>query len=432
MSQIQFNPQLYRGKSQVYLKVPGYQGICHIWEWNPEKQKYEKRNIGLRFCAYKKISGIQKTKFFDSFDDAKRWRESPFLFESIQPENQPLFKEVMQRFFAQKKNKWRVTTFETYESNSKHLAFFHDLPMNQVTPKAVDAWLQIIKRPEYLANQHHTRSTYKHELSLLRQICLYYSEYLDDCFQLPCKKRHLEDSILDPVKYEQMKSDNKFRFIPRADSEKFLAEMNRRGDENLHLKVLSVLALFQLRTGCRIGEVCAIRWEDIDLETGEMLVSKTVQWSRKKGRETCISPLTKTGEPRLIYAPEQVLGALKEWSLHCGRSKGLVFSHNGLTPIQYRSVQHHFNAAFKAMEMPWNSTHILRHSFATDFLERTQNQHALKEQLGHKSLKQTEHYSKVTKALTEAGIRAYEKTFGPGLSLVKKPSKVGGGLGEAG
>ena len=279
MSQIQFNPQLYRGKSQVYLKVPGYQGICHIWEWSLEKQKYEKRTSGLKYCAYKKISGIQKTKFFDSFEQAKNWRESPFLFESTQAEKRLTFKEVMVRFFEHRKSKWRVTSYETYEANSKHLAFFHDLPMVQVTPKAVDAWLQFIKRAEYLSAQHHTRLTYKHELSLLRQVCVYYSEYLDDSYQVPCKKRHHEDSIVDPVRYEQVKSDRKFKFIPRVDSERFLSELCKRADKKPRLKAVSIMALFQF-----FRKV----WDDNPVAVVIAIVAGLVLYVSEKGKESPI------------------------------------------------------------------------------------------------------------------------------------------------
>lgn len=228
---------------------------------------------------------------------------------------------------------------------------------------------------------------------------------------MPCKKRHNEDCILDLGKYEQTKADNKYRYIPREDTEKFLSALLERAELKDHLLVFYIIALFQVRTGCRVGEVCALKWEDVDWETRQISINKTVQWARKKGRATLVSPLTKTGEPRLIYGTEQVIEALRKWKEISGRNHGLVFSHNGFSPLSYRSVQHHYNAVFSSLGMKWTSTHIMRHSFATDFLQATGDQHALQGQLGHKSARQSEHYAKVTESLVRSGMKEYEKSF---------------------
>ncbi|MEW6058125.1 MAG: tyrosine-type recombinase/integrase [Bdellovibrionota bacterium] len=140
--------------------------------------------------------------------------------------------------------------------------------------------------------------------------------------------------------------------------------MERRGAEKERLQVFYFLALFQIRTGVRIGEACALAWRDVDFQTGAVSISKTVQWSRSKGRKTCISPLTKTGRPRVIYITSQVASALRAWAAKSKRTVGLIFSFDGFAPLPYRSVQHHYDIAFERLELPWTSTHILRQSFA--------------------------------------------------------------------
>jgi hypothetical protein len=61
--------------------------------------------------------------------------------------------------------------------------------------------------------------------------------------------------------------------------------------------------------------------------------------------------------------------------------------------------------------MKWTSTHIMRHSFATDFLQSTRDQYALQGQLGHKSSRQIEHYAKIIEGGVREGIQAYQKSF---------------------
>ena len=86
----------------------------------------------------------------------------------------------------------------------------------------------------------------------------------------------------------------------------------------------------------------------------------------------------------------------EEMGVQCGRSKGLVFSEDGLNPAPYRVIQHYYDKAFLSAGLKWRSTHILRHTFATDFLEKTGNKLALQGLLGHSSSRQTDHYAKIT------------------------------------
>jgi len=108
---------------------------------------------------------------------------------------------------------------------------------------------------------------------------------------------------------------------------------------------------------------------------------------------------------------EELLGKLRDWRLKSGRSQGLIFSINGEEPLGYRSIQQKFDRTFKRLHLPHRSTHILRHSFATDFLEVTGDQNALKEILGHRDLRQTEHYAKITSTLKKRAAQTYRESF---------------------
>lgn len=394
----------------IYIKVPNCEGICTIWDWSESKQKYIKRPEGLMYLAYKKIMNKQRSKCFYSLKSAQKWRENLTSFDEAPSKS--TFKEVMQKFFQHKASKLSVTTVETYESNTKHFTMFLSTPVSLITPKAIDSWLTYIKRPEYVATQNKTRLTYHHELSVLRQILVFYSEYLDDSFQVPIKKRHYDDCIIDHLKYKMAKAKNKQKYIPRSDYYSFVEHLFRQSEQKPHKLLFAVMAWVQVSTGLRVGEIAALDFKDIDRVNKRITVSKSVQWCRKKGRETTISQLTKTAEIRVISTTEQVLEALSDWQKQIKRTKGLIFSQDGFSPVSYRAIQYSYNNAFKALGMNWTSTHILRHSFATDFLEKTLNQLALQQTLGHKSLRQTEHYAKITQKLTEQSMSAYNQSYG--------------------
>ena len=62
---------------------------------------------------------------------------------------------------------------------------------------------------------------------------------------------------------------------------------------------------------------------------------------------------------------------------------------------------------FMALELPWRSTYILRHSYATAALMATNSISAVQASLGHTSSQMTERYAKVI-ALLDRGVA--EKT----------------------
>jgi len=176
-------------------------------------------------------------------------------------------------------------------------------------------------------------------------------------------------------------------------------------------KGYAVLAHFQFNTGTRVGEACALDWQDIDLNAGLVRISKSVQWARGKNRTTVISELTKTGKTRVIPLLDMVKDILVKWQTYSRRATGLVFSQNGFKLLEYRSVQYRYDKSFKAVGLNASASHILRHSFSTDFQLKTQDQFALSKILGHKNLKQTEHYAKITNETMQIGLRSYNEAL---------------------
>ena len=63
--------------------------------------------------------------------------------------------------------------------------------------------------------------------------------------------------------------------------------------------------------------------------------------------------------------------------------------------LKYNAIQSAFNAGFEALGLPWRSTHICRHTYATIALLATKDIGAVQASLGHKSYKVTEKYAKI-------------------------------------
>lgn len=411
------------GKKTLYIRT-SYPGVCFIYEWSKAKKRYARREQGLRYYAYRKIGQIQRSKCLESYEQAKKWRDTGYLETEIQKTKKLTFAQIKEKFFEHKKGKVKPSTLETYQVNTRHLTFFDMMPVSEITAKVLDHWLVTVKKPEYLAMQNKSRLSYEHELEVLRQILSFYSEYVDDAYVVPIKKRHRKDCIIDMAKYKEAKARNEGRYISRLDCDRFLKALERNAkkqeteEKNLKERLYYLLAFLHLRVGLRVGEACALNWKNVNLKTGELTISKTVVWSRKKGRSTYISPTTKSGKSRQVeIMDEELLRNLRDWRLKSGRSQGLIFSMNGEEPLAYRSIQQKFDRTFKCLGLSHRSTHILRHSFATDFLEVTGDQNALKEILGHSDLRQTEHYAKVTNTLKKRAAQTYRESFRSQTSL---------------
>lgn len=73
---------------------------------------------------------------------------------------------------------------------------------------------------------------------------------------------------------------------------------------------LRALVMVGITTGIRPGEACAIKWEDLNLKTGELNIHRTI--SRDRGT-AFLSEHTKTkGSTRTIYVPEITLKCLRD------------------------------------------------------------------------------------------------------------------------
>ncbi|MFR3684829.1 MAG: tyrosine-type recombinase/integrase [Enterococcus sp.] len=148
--------------------------------------------------------------------------------------------------------------------------------------------------------------------------------------------------------------------------------------------------LLALHSGMRIGEIAALKWEDIDFDSGLIHVNHTYQR---------IGALNTGDKSRLIFAESKTdssvrvipIGkALKKLLLkHHKQSKtSFVFSTNG-HPCEPRLLTYHFHQIRKKANLPKIHFHQLRHTFATRCLEAKGDVSSVSALLGHASTQMT-------------------------------------------
>ncbi len=146
-----------------------------------------------------------------------------------------------------------------------------------------------------------------------------------------------------------------------------------------------------LYTGLRIGEICALKWKNIDLKENVIHVEKTL--IRVKNYDKFIPKKTvvilddpkSSASIRDIPIPRFCVSLLKKY-----KNDDEVFLLTGTKEfIEPRSYANHFKNVMKILHMEKYHFHILRHTFATRCVENKSNIKALSEILGHSSVKIT-------------------------------------------
>lgn len=155
-----------------------------------------------------------------------------------------------------------------------------------------------------------------------------------------------------------------------------------------YFSLLFDLCLF---TGIRIGEVCALQCNDIDFENGILNIQKTTQRIKNKQgqRKTkVIIDVPKTQKSvRKIPLPQIILSKLQNFmSLYKKKNSDFLFSFDNKKPLDVRTVQKRFSSTLCKCHIRKVKFHIIRHTFATKWVNSNFDVKSLSEILGHSSV----------------------------------------------
>ncbi|MGB9791892.1 MAG: tyrosine-type recombinase/integrase [Thermacetogeniaceae bacterium] len=169
-----------------------------------------------------------------------------------------------------------------------------------------------------------------------------------------------------------------------------------------------------LATGARLGELLALRWEDVDLEEGVIYIKRTVS-----GRKGYASPKTAAGR-RKVPIDGDTVKILKEHRIAQLKEKlmkgagynpeDLVFTTANGKRVAYSTVEASLASAAEKVGVPRIRFHDLRHTHATILLRQGVHPKVVQERLGHKSIKTTlDIYSHVLPDTQKEAVRVVER-----------------------
>lgn len=143
--------------------------------------------------------------------------------------------------------------------------------------------------------------------------------------------------------------------------------------------------LICLFTGLRIGEICALRWEDISFSEQTLFVHNTLQRVQNKtgtGSKTKIVITTPKSSCsiRTIPMPDSLLKILAS---HRMSAVGYLLTNSETKFVEPRTMQNRFKKALKQSGIEPANFHAIRHTFATRCIELGFDVKSLSEILGH-------------------------------------------------
>lgn len=169
------------------------------------------------------------------------------------------------------------------------------------------------------------------------------------------------------------------------------------------------LALLELATGMRRGEICALKWDDLNFRTGELHIQRQVY---HVNHGVIIStPKTKSSD-RTIVLPQSIVNVLKEYHARCDSEWIFPSPKKEGEPIDPTSVYRKMRKVLDRAQCKLVRFHDLRHTFATTALEHGMDIKTLSAIIGHVSSATTlDIYSHITDEMQASAANKIEKHF---------------------
>lgn len=284
-------------------------------------------------------------------------------------------REAVNIWYADKKGAWKESTYAAYRQMTEKyiLPYLGEMPLYKINGFVMG---------EFIIEIQAENQKRKRKLSNI---------YLSDiCGTVQRIMSHIQKktgAVLE-IPVNPVEAEKKAKIMPPQDMELSALEayllQNIENDTCLGI-------LTALHTGLRIGELCALTWQDIDLKTGVLHIRNTIQRVKDyEGQENKTKLLFLT--PKTIHSvrdipiPPVLFPVLR--SCQKAGTEPFVKSPKGEW-MEPRTLQYRFKKILEACGIPYFRFHMLRHAFATRCIEKGFDSKSLSEILGHSSIQIT-------------------------------------------
>lgn len=279
------------------------------------------------------------------------------------PENKILFSELCKRWITNQIINSKPSTVQRYSTMLKKqiLPFFDSIHTSDISTILLTEFI------DYLFEECHlSEKTASNVLGTVKSI-LCYGEKINvehSCIlsALSIKVRPKEMRVLTCDEYKKLTTY-------------CIHEMN----------TYTIGLLIALMTGVRIGELCALKYSDINIESRYISINKTMQRLKKDdgdGTYVNIDMPKSNSSVRMIPVPDLLCDIILHQEYE---NDDYILTHSSKF-IEPRTVQYKYTRIMKDLGIEGTTFHTLRHSFATRCVEVGFDIKSLSEILGHSNV----------------------------------------------
>ncbi|PQA89832.1 site-specific integrase [Chryseobacterium shigense] len=188
------------------------------------------------------------------------------------------------------------------------------------------------------------------------------------------------------IQYPTVRENQSIEVLTRAHQKKVMNYIQE------HFTFRNLGVYICLCSGMRIGEICALTWEDIDTDNGIINIRKTIQRiyiieDGKRRTELLLDTPKTKNSIREVPMSRDLLRMLKPFKKIVNPLFFVLT--NDAKPTEPRTYRSYYKNLMKQLEIPEIKFHGLRHSFATRCIESKCDYKTVSVLLGHSNISTT-------------------------------------------
>lgn len=351
----------------------------------------EKEVKKYRFkCYYTTALGDRKqkcSKYYPSRPKAKA-AEDQFLLDS---ENRIHFQGVK---FRDLYRMYKSDTEHNVEESTQYtrinkienmiLPYFKDILIDKITPLTVRQWQTELLNKRYVFQKQNkklnkkeiTKEYSKRYLTELHMYLTAILEYGVKYYNLPRNVAKVQGNF----KLKRVQTEEKENFYTFDEYNRFIEFIP---DDWV------IVFNFLYFTGCRVGEMLAVTWQDF---TGSTIIINKSLTKKTKTASYLIKSVKTNASKREIDLPHNLISSMNEHLEHEKKKEGFEetwFIFGGLTPLAHSTLRRRADEAMAAAGLKHITIHGFRHSHASLLINGGMNIKLISERLGHSSVTET-------------------------------------------
>ena len=334
---------------------------------------------------YKRFTAKNKTT---AREMARQYEESVALYDVAEIEKMTFAEYITRWAELYKKNSVKETTYNAIQDCISSRIKPHNIAnvqMSQLSPDVFQKYINDLVAAKY------SRAT------ISKTYCT-----INNCLKMAVIKGDIKKNPLTlvsvPSESKVFTKEKEINFFTEEDVKKILTEATKVTDDGKLKNMYGYEIVFLIYTGLRIGEACALCWQDVDLKNKRLAVSRSASIvssvdGSQKTKEVISTPKTKSGK-RTVFLTKQAINALekiREKNYKYLKADDRVFITAVGTPLNRRNLRRSLNTIQKNAHTSIQNSglHVLRHTFATMAISKNIDLKTISQMLGHAKVSTT-------------------------------------------